>query len=91
MTKILKCKFCGKLPHMMICKGDDIETEYKLSHNCIFRQNLYSNCGNWYETRRMAILDWNMHRCNRKGGILPRKNNWQLRHPEMYYPNGELK
>jgi len=89
MTKILKCKFCGKLPNMIVCKGDDIQTEYKLSHWC--KQNIYSNCGNWYETKRMAILDWNMHRCNRKDGILPRRNNYQLRHSEMYYPNGELK
>jgi len=91
MIKIHKCSYCGQVPHMMICKADDIETEYKLTHFCKNKKNFYDTCGNWYETRRMAILDWNMNRNRHKHKVLPRKNNYFLRNYEMYWPNGELK
>lgn len=89
MIKIFKCKFCGKSPHLIKCTVPELKiTEYKVMHYC--RKNRWSGCGNWYETKRMSILDWNMHRCNGKGGILPRRNNYFLRNDDMYYTNGKL-
>lgn len=90
MIKIQKCKYCGKLPRMMKTELKEFKVKkYKLNHIC--KINRWNNCGNWYETKRMAILDWNMNRCNGKFNILPRRNNYFLRNSKMYFPNGELK
>lgn len=90
MIKIFRCKYCGKLPKMMKVVDKEFKVkEFKLSHNCEI--SLWNNCGNWYETKRMAILDWNMNRCNGKYKILPRRDNYFLRNSDMYYPNGDLR
>lgn len=88
--KIKKCSFCGKLPRMMVCRVPELkEIEYKLSHMCEYY--IFSNCGNWYEKPKMAILDWNMNRSKAKQKILPRRDNYILRNYDKYYSNGELR